>query len=184
MRKTLAIFFSFALLFSAGGYYPLISVLQQQADRKLESLLDQDIYEEDNLVEVRVPLNMPYQQRYTEYERHYGNIEIDGSSYTYVKKKIDGDVVIFQCIPNQSRQQLKDMRYDLTRSTASAGPAENGASKQHPSTPVKSNLGDFDDQLIFPALQPVPVIAVTVTMDLSVYLPDSFGKVPHAPPKC
>ncbi len=184
MRKTLAIFFSLALLFSAGGYYPLISVLQQQADRKLESLLDQDIYDEGNLVEVRVPLNMPYQQRYTEYERHYGNIEIDGNSYTYVKKKIEGDVVIFQCIPNPSRQQLKDMRYDLTRSTASAAPAENGASKQHPSTPVKSNLSDFDDQLIFSALQPVSAIAVPGTTDHAFNLPDSFGKVPHAPPEC
>lgn len=184
MRTTIAIFFSLALLFGAGGYYPLISVLQQQADRKLESLLDKDIYDEGNLVEVRVPLNMPYQQRYTEYERHYGNIEIDGHSYTYVKKKIEGDIVIFQCIPNPSRQQLKDMRYDLTRATTAMATPENGTPKPHPSTTLKSNLGDFDDQLIFSALQPVSVIAVPGTPDRFVNLPETFGKVPHAPPKC
>lgn len=184
MRKIIAIVFSGILLFSAGGYHPLISYLQQHADRNLESLLDEEVYDESHLVEIRVPLNMPYQQRYTEYERHYGNIEINGHSYTYVKKKIEGDVAVFQCIPNETREQLKDMRYDLTRMNASLATADNNASKQQQTTPLKSTLGDFDDQQFFSALRPVYVIAVTQTGRLLFSLPDVFGKVPHAPPEC
>lgn len=183
MRKLIAICFAGILLFSTGGYHPIISLLQHKADRNLESLLDQDVYDESNLVEVRMPLNMPYQQRYTGYERHYGNIEIDGQSYTYVKKKIDGDVVIFQCIPNHSRQQLKDMRFDLTRANTILATSENSSSKQQQQTLIKSNLGDFDDQLIFSTLQPVSAIAVPGTCEGLVHLPETFGKVPHAPPR-
>jgi hypothetical protein len=184
LRKIIAICFSLILLFSTGGYHPFISLLQQKADRNLESLLDQDVYDETNLVEIRMPLNMPYQQRYTGFERHYGNIEIDGKSYTYVKKKIDGDVAIFLCIPNQSRQQLKDMRFDLTRANTILADTENNTSKQQHTSLIKSNLGDFDDQLIFSALQPVSAIAVPGTYEGLTHLPETFGKVPHAPPRC
>lgn len=184
LRKIIAICFFTILLFSTGGYHPFISLLQQKADRNLESLLDQEVYDEASLIEIRVPLNMPYQQRYTGYERHYGNIEVDGQSYTYVKKKIDGDVVIFQCIPNQSRQQLKDMRYDLTRANSTLATTGDGPQKQTQHSLVKYSLSDFDDQLN------------NATTCVSVEQPenkfrtvhyttiDRNDKVPHAPPEC
>ena len=40
---------------------------------------------------------MPYQQRYHRIMKDItAKIEIDGQSYTYVKRKIEGDMVIFQ----------------------------------------------------------------------------------------
>ena len=184
MKKIIAICFAGILLFSTGGYHPFISLLQQKADRNLESLLDEEVYDESRLIEIRVPLNMPYQQRYTGYERHYGNIEVEGQSYTYVKKKIDGDVVIFQCIPNVSRQQLKDMRYDLTRANSNIATTEQGPSQQKQPSLIKNSLGDFDDQLNT-AFQQIPVMLTRSFYDNYLLYPvDSFGKVPHAPPEC
>lgn len=184
LRKIIAICFFAILLFSTGGYHPFISLLQQKADRNLESLLDQEVYEETSLIEIRVPLNMPYQQRYTGYERHYGNIEVDGQSYTYVKKKIDGDVVIFQCIPNVSRQQLKDMRYDFTRANSNVATTAEGPQKQTTHTLVKYSLTDFDDQLQNTA--PVLLADPTKTAFRTIHhaIIDRHSKVPHAPPEC
>lgn len=184
MRKIIAICFFAILLFSTGGYHPFISLLQQKADRNLESLLDQEVYDETSLIEIRVPLNMPYQQRYTGYERHYGNIEVDGQSYTYVKKKIDGDVVIFQCIPNTSRQQLKDMRFDLTRANSNVATTSEGPQKQPTHTLVKYSLTDFDDQLQTTA--PVLLADLTKTAFRTIHhtIVDCHSKVPHAPPEC
>lgn len=184
LRKIIAICFFAILLFSTGGYHPFISLLQQKADRNLESLLDQEVYEETSLIEIRVPLNMPYQQRYTGYERHYGNIEVDGQSYTYVKKKIEGDVVIFQCIPNVSRQQLKDMRYDFTRANSNVATTSESPQKQTTHTLVKYSLTDFDDQLNNTAA----FVSVDQrdmefrTADHTTI--DRNDKVPHAPPEC
>ncbi|MBL7708693.1 MAG: hypothetical protein JNJ86_06450, partial [Chitinophagaceae bacterium] len=90
MRKIIAILLIFILLFNIGGYRIVIALMQDRADQKLESLLDKSEYDESQLVEIKVSMNMPYQQRFTEYERHYGEIEIDGVAYTYVKKKIEG----------------------------------------------------------------------------------------------
>jgi hypothetical protein len=184
LKKIIAICFAGILLFSTGGYHPFISLLQQKADRNLESLLDEEVYDESRLIEIRVPLNMPYQQRYTGYERHYGNIEVEGQSYTYVKKKIDGDVVIFQCIPNVSRQQLKDMRYDLTRANSNMATTEQGPQKQQQPSLIKNTLTDFDDQL-HTSLQHKMVIQKNIFRDdYLLYLMEINGKVPHAPPEC
>ncbi len=184
MRKIIAICFSLILLFSTGGYHPFINLLQHKADRNLESMLDQEVYDETNLIEIRMPLNMPYQQRYTGYERHYGNIEIDGQSYTYVKKKIDGDVVIFQCIPNQSRQQLKDMRFDLTRANSMLSTTEQGTQKQPSPTLIKNSLGDFDDQLNTAFSSKVVMLSITFHDGYLLLPVEINGQVPHAPPEC
>ena len=85
----------------------VIDRLQQKADTRLEAQLDNSDYDESQLVEIRVPMNMPYQERYTEFERHYGEIELDGKSYTYVKSKIEGDVLVLKCIANQSKEESK-----------------------------------------------------------------------------
>ena len=184
LRKIIAICFFAILLFSTGGYHPFISLLQQKADRNLESLLDQEVYDETSLIEIRVPLNMPYQQRYTGYERHYGNIEVDGQSYTYVKKKIDGDVVIFQCIPNTSRQQLKDMRFDLTRANSNVATTPEGPQKQTQQSLVKYSLTDFDDQLNTTTSVLVEDLLNSEYRTVHHTTVDRHGKVPHAPPEC
>ena len=106
MRKTAAILLTLILLFNLCGYRILINFLQQKADTKLETRIDNSEYDESQLIEIRVLMNMPYQQRYTAFERHYGEIEIDGKSYTYVKRKIEGDVLILKCIVNQSKEEL------------------------------------------------------------------------------
>lgn len=184
MRKIVAIFFSLILLFNIGGYNLTISALEIKADRSLEALLDDEIYNEEDLVEIRVPLNMPYQQRFTEYERHYGNIEIDGISFTYVKKKIEGDVVIFKCIPNQSRQLLKDMRYDITRANSAADMNEQGTQKQQQNSFAKNSLSEYEDQPTLPFLNQCNNNSRTYNVNYNFFLPVLNTTVPHQPPEC
>lgn len=185
MRKIIAIFFFLILLFNIGGYNFAISAFEIKADRNLEALLDDEIYNEADLVEIRVPLNMPYQQRFTEYERHYGNIEIDGASFTYVKKKIQGDVVIFKCIPNQSRQLLKDMRYDITRANSAADMNEQqGTQKQQQTSFAKNSLSEYDDQSTLPSLNQYNNNSLSYNVNYNFFLPVLNTAVPHQPPEC
>lgn len=182
MRKLIAIFFTLVLLFCTGGYHLVIGLLQQQADRNLESLLDEDVYNEAALIEVRMPLNMPYQQRYTGYERHYGNVEIDGITYTYVKKKIEGDVVVFQCIPNIPRQQLKNMRFDLTRANADLATDHTHT----PGTQIKIKSGPelfSEQQLLFTLPAPADNRSL-YTNNAQPLIAGPHRLVPHAPPEC
>lgn len=158
--------------------------MQDRADQKLETLLDNSEYDESQLVEIKVSMNMPYQQRFTEYERHYGEIEIDGVAYTYVKKKIEGDVVTFKCIANQSKQQLKDMDHNIAKSNSAADVNQPGPAKQQPSTFAKKLLNEYDDQFMFGLLKIQTSQSLTHTNNYQFSLPSLAAPVPHQPPKC
>ncbi len=147
MRKTAAILLTLILLFNLCGYRMVIDLMQQKADNKLEAQLDNSDYDESQLIEIRVPMNMPYQQRYTEFERHYGEIEIDGKSYTYVKRKIEGDMLILKCIANQSKQEAKIIKNDLAKANSNADMDHSGKNSQQKSF-AKNLLGEYDDQFI------------------------------------
>jgi hypothetical protein len=150
LKKIAAILLLFVFLFNLIGYQFLIAALQQKVDIALETLIDNNEYDETQLTEMRVSLNMPYQQRYTEFERHYGEINIDGKIYTYVKRKIEGDVLILKCIPNTSKTLLQEAGNNYTASNNGANPA-NG--KEIPYKPqAKKAAFDFEGKTYFPEL--------------------------------
>lgn len=111
----LVIIFFFNLL----GYQFVFSILQTRADHRLESLIDNNEYDDAELTELRVQLDMPYQYRFTDFERHYGQITIGGKEYTYVKRKVEGDVLILKCLPNHSKTELKNIASDITKANSS-----------------------------------------------------------------
>jgi hypothetical protein len=183
LRKIASILLILILFFNLGGYRVIIPLLQQQSDRKLEALLDNNDYDESQLIEVRVSLNMPYQQRFTKFERHYGQIEIDGKLYTYVKSRIEGDVAIFKCIANESGQQLKSIKDDLTKANSGADMDHPGQSKQSPSF-AKNVLSDYDDQNQLLSAVSFAVVSAVTASDFSFNIPDRNINTPHQPPEC
>jgi hypothetical protein len=169
------------LFFNLGGYRVALSLLQEREDRKLETLLDNNEYDESELIEIRVTLNVPYQQRYTEFERQYGHIEIEGKAYTYVKSKIEGDVVIFKCIANTSKQELKGIQNDLTRANSGDMP---GPAKPHSIAFGKNVLSDYDgtNQFCQPSFIKSRLIPAYVVE--SWHLIQVAINTPHQPPEC
>ena len=95
------------LLFNWAGYRLALDYLQSEADHQLQTRIDLNDYDESQLVEIRVALNMPYQATSTEFERHYGEIELSGKHYTYVKRKIDAGFLVLQCIPNTAKDKIE-----------------------------------------------------------------------------
>lgn len=148
MKKTAAIFLLLVFLFNLFGYQLLIASLTNKADKKLEALIDYNEYNEHELLEIRVPLNMPYQQRYTDYERHYGQVTINKTIYTYVKRKVEGDVLVLKCIPNISKTQLTDACNNYTATSNGVNPTD---SKQLPGkAQVKKVSFDYESETYFP----------------------------------
>jgi hypothetical protein len=182
VRKIAAILLMLILVFNLIGYRLFINVLQQKADIKLESRLDKSEYDESQLIEIRVAMNLPYQQRYTEFERHYGEIEIDGKSYTYVKRKIEGDVLILKCIANQSKQELQTIKNDAAKANSAADMDHPGKDTQQKSF-AKNTLSDFDDQ--FMSQQPASSGSLVVApfSDFKSAIPEGVANILHQPPK-
>jgi hypothetical protein len=183
LKKIAAILLIILLAFNWYGYRIVIAVLQHKADRKLEARLDKSDYDESQLVEIRVTMNLPYQQRYTEFERTYGEVEIDGKSYTYVKRKVEGDVVIFKCIANQSKQQLKAINNDLTK--ANSGVDTEHPGKQHQQSSFAKNFwSEYYGQTALSAIDIFTAFNKAAAIPYSFYIPEVDKNTPHQPPEC
>ena len=81
MKKLAAILLIVILFFNWYGYRIVTNILAKDADKQLEVQLDNNDYDESQLIEVRVALNMPYQNDQSDFERHYGEMEVDGKYY-------------------------------------------------------------------------------------------------------
>jgi hypothetical protein len=170
------------MLFNMVGYRVVYAVMEKIATQKLDAKLDAGDYAEENLVEIRVPLNMPYQDRVTDFERKYGEITIDGKAYTYVKMKIDRDMMVLKCIANNSKEQIKSTTNNLAKAN-SAQDMDNTGKKNIPSN-NKNFSSDYDDNNCSWNLVIKHSPITLYHQNYAASLQDVFLKIPHQPPKC
>lgn len=81
--------------------------MQQKTDKKLEARLDKNTYDESQLIELKIPVNVAYQTSWTSYQRCDGEITIDGIMYKYVKRKLANDTLYLMCILNSAKMRLE-----------------------------------------------------------------------------
>lgn len=105
MKKTFSIALLFLYLFSLTGYL-LLQVYIESSDKKLIAQLDEHQYDHAELVEVKIPINLPYATDESEYQRMDGEVEFSGVFYNYVKRKISKDTLYILCLPNKSKTRI------------------------------------------------------------------------------
>jgi len=87
--------------------------LQKEANKQLEAKLDNNHYDESQLIELKIAVNMPYQTSWTSFQRYNGEIEIKGVKYKYVKRKLANDTLYLKCIPNTKEMELQTAKNDF-----------------------------------------------------------------------
>jgi hypothetical protein len=110
VKKLAAILLIGVFFFNWFGFRLLTDFMQHRADQRLEAKLDRNDYDEAQLLEMRVPLNMPYQTASSGFERIDGEIEIEGIHYKYVKRKIENGELVLLCLPNQAKMRIQSAR--------------------------------------------------------------------------
>ena len=121
-----------------------MGIITKQYDQKLELRLDNNDYHESQLVEVRVPLNMPYQNEQAEFERHYGEMEVDGKYYTYVKRKIENGYLVLLCIPNNFKEKIRDAGNDYFKIANGLDNEQQDSKKSNSNNFAKSFWTEYD----------------------------------------
>jgi hypothetical protein len=170
------------MLFNLFGYQFAISMMQQTASCQLDLKLDRTEYEEAELIEITVPLNMPYQERFTEFERHYGEINIDGKAYTYVKRKIAGDLLILKCIPNRSKEKLNAVKDDMAKANSNAAMDHQGKNPVQ-KTFAKNMIDEFDHFIQMPQTPVSRLINNPAFSNHILYIPSGRHNRLLQPPK-
>ena len=146
MKRIAAILLICLLLFNWFGYRFVTNYLQQKADRQLETRIDLNDYDESQLIEIRVALDMPYQNDQSSFERHYGEIEMNGKIYTYVKRKVEDGYLVLKCIPNTTKQDIKTADNILFNVNNGLDQEHSGSKNNSPLNNVAKNIfSDYDD---------------------------------------
>lgn len=116
MKRHYAIFLLVILLFNSFGYSIVCSILQTKSDYLINARLEDDNYDESKLIEIKIPLKLPYSTEWKHFERFDGEIEINNVYYKYVKRKVIVDSLVLLCLPDPVKSQYKSARekaYDL-----------------------------------------------------------------------
>jgi hypothetical protein len=110
VKKIISIFFLGSLLFNWFGYRLLSSFMEEQANSLLITSLDNDQYNDADLVSIKLPSNLPYYTSSSQFNRMDGEIEMNGVHYNYVKSRMYKDSVEYLCIPNRAKTKLSNAR--------------------------------------------------------------------------
>ena len=80
----------------------------------MEEQLDNNDYDESQLISIKVPITyLPYYNNSKTFERIDGQIEIHGTPYKYVKRRIYNDSLELLCIPNTTAMQIRTTRNEI-----------------------------------------------------------------------
>jgi len=147
VRKLTAIALICLLCFNWYGYRIVIHYLGTSIDASLQAQLDRNQYDEKELIELRVPINLPYITDWSEFEVYEGETTINGEHYRYVKRKVVNGELILLCVPNKNKTQLKKAGQEYYKQVAEAQqvPGKKTSAKDNLVKTFSSDLACFDE---------------------------------------
>jgi hypothetical protein len=121
-------------LFNLAGYTLLFDYFIQRSYKQLTRQLNNHQYNDQELIEVMIALHTPYLTSWSDYERVDGEAEVNGTYFTYVKRKIHNDTLYLLCLPNKNKTQLNAARIDYANKVQDVptNAANTGALKKNP----------------------------------------------------
>jgi len=178
LKKLLAIILLIVHLFNLSGYSFLFGYLGERSTAQLSSKIDNDNYNDADLVEIRVPLNLPYQLANNNYERFDGEIDVDGQHHHYVKRKVSQDTLYLLCIPNTQKDKLQTAKTEFSKKVNDfEGKGKNETVKK------ASLTSEYNQQLTeYYLISPEVITSINQT-SLTRDLTDSFIGLNGKPPR-
>ena len=132
------------LFFNWYGYQLVSSFLESRADRQLEARLDNNKYDDSQLILIKVAsTHLSYYNSSTQFERVDGKIEVGGIEYKYVKRRLYNDSLELLCIPNQTAMGLKSAKNEFFQLVNDLQ-SHNGQDKKSDSHGASKNVSASD----------------------------------------
>jgi hypothetical protein len=183
VRIFASIFFLTVILFNSGGYRLLMKYLEAHQNTQLERRLDEKQYDETALIEIHVPVSLPYQTDWKEFERVNGEIEYQGTHYKFVERKLQGGEMIYKCIPNEGKAQLVNARENFFKLVNDLQTQESSSKKSGTNHSVKTFSFDFCDELKSWSLTSLQQEASFYNIHNAAFLPAAYVLTAEQPPE-
>ncbi len=143
MKQTAAILLMLLLVFTITGYRFTVQWMQQTQNANLEKELDNADYDEASLIEIAVPLSLPYYNNWTDFERYDGEVLVNGLTYKYVKRKVQDGKLILKCLPNPQQQTIQKNVSELF--AQANGLPQNESASGAVKKVVKAGLSEYEE---------------------------------------
>ncbi|MBS1502710.1 MAG: hypothetical protein JST32_11650 [Bacteroidetes bacterium] len=106
MKKLTAISLLAVFILNMGGYALVFKYFIHESDVQIVNKMYDSRFNSAQLIELKIPVNMPTQQDWAEYEHVEGQIQVNGNYYNYVKLKMTRDTLSLLCLPNTVKKNL------------------------------------------------------------------------------
>lgn len=178
LKPLLSIFLLLVLLFNFYGYRLVFDYMENRDAVAVDAKLDQQDFNDDELVSIKTALQLPYYTPSQDFERVYGSVEVDGVVYNYVKRRVFNDSLELLCLPDYSRAEMTSEKNKFFK--LSIG----GSSSQHKSTAIqKIVLPEFFQTFNFFVLQPYSCVARRLAVTAANPLPEGYSLRAKQPPR-
>src|SRR5687768_3191288 len=107
------------LVFNFCGYRLIFSYLEEKATEKLITKIDAGHYDESSLVEIKIPMQLPYYSNWSDYQPYFGETEWEGKKFQFVKRKLANDTLYLLCINDAEKNDLREAKHDFFKSVNS-----------------------------------------------------------------
>ncbi len=94
------------VLFNLGGYSLFFQYMINMSDSKIINQINNNHYHNSDLVEVKIPVNLPTLQDWTEFETVSGQVQFKNNKYNYAQIRMTRDTLYLLVIPNYERTKL------------------------------------------------------------------------------
>lgn len=131
------------LLFSWGGYNLLLSYLETKSDRDFQSSILEEQYDDANLIHIKIAASTPYGPNAEAYESTTGDVEINGVTYHFVKRRFFKDSLELLCLPNIDKISIRNARDQFLSLAANFNSTSNNEQSSNQHTVLKFSLSDF-----------------------------------------
>ncbi|HMF71123.1 MAG TPA: hypothetical protein VK616_06590 [Flavitalea sp.] len=157
----------------------MFGLLIGKSSEDLASTIDQNKYDESELIEVKLRLNLPYVTSQGDYEKYEGEITINGHHHNYVKRKVSGDTLYLLCLPNREKDKLQIAENNY-------GTVTNDFDSEHKSESAVKKANTFNQYPL--QLSDYSILAPQISFHepssfISLSLPDSFIDLYGKPPQ-
>jgi len=147
-------------LFNLWGFMLLF---QNSTNRSPASIINpvSNRYKPSDLVEIKVPVELPWDYNWDTYERINGQVQLDKGNYNYVEMKITHDTLYLMCLPNYDKTKLVNTNIILAKQVSDL-PLSKKSHNRFPKVPSPDNKYHYQlAQLQF--IPPVNTIQLTNT---------------------
>jgi hypothetical protein len=181
MRSIISFCLIMLLAINWFGYDLMLHILSHQSNKSLAANFEKGNYRQEELLEIKVNLDLPYSTDWENFEKATGTISVEGVIYNFVERKLVNGYMVYHCLPNYQSTSIQNARdyfhtlvYNLEKQESK---------KPVPASPAVRKL---QIETILHELQQWTAMPTNDAMNRQAHHTrkqcDGFGKIPAQPP--